>query len=206
MLIAKNNLREEFNTLFEKIKSHALQGKLYTDIYKLLGAQFSGTRQQFYALYMATEELKNIQKNLDAVREKQVVEFLHKGKKISHISQELNLSRSVIYDKARKNNIDVDKKMLIKKISADVFVPKKIHDAIPERQNQEFAEFLYQNTLVTFAHDKQCLNIFPAIDTRGDYWCGNYRDSQNQNKQSSRYCKECQKIVFSKSNPKIIVF
>jgi hypothetical protein len=204
MLIAKNNLRDEFDTLFETIKDYATQGKSYIDIYKIISSRFSGTRQQFYALYRKTQDLKTIQKLLDDTREKKIVELLYKGEKISHISQCLNVARSVVYDKAKKHNIDVtDKIITVKKIPDDVFIPKKIHDAIPDRQNKNFATFVYKNRHAEFASDDQCANIFTAIDSRGDYWCGNYRDADNKNKQSSRYCKQCQGIVFSKLTKKI---
>lgn len=169
MLLAHNNLKSEFDNLYDTIKNHADNGLSYIEIYKLISSAFSGTRQQFYSLYRAKKDLRDTQKLLDEEREKQIIELLRKGRKIP-----------------------------IKKTSDDIFIPKKNHTIIPKRQNEAFATFIYANGHTYFASDEQCVNIFSAIDEQGDYWCGNYRDVENKNKHSRRYCKNCQKIVYTK--------
>lgn len=198
MLLAHNNLKSEFDNLYDTIKNHADNGLSYIEIYKLISSAFSGTRQQFYSLYRAKKDLRDTQKLLDEEREKQIIELLRKGRKISHIAKDLNVARSVVYDKAKKHDIDVAYKIPIKKTSDDIFIPKKNHTIIPKRQNEAFATFIYANGHTYFASDEQCVNIFSAIDEQGDYWCGNYRDVENKNKHSRRYCKNCQKIVYTK--------
>lgn len=198
MLLAHNNLKSEFDNLYDTIKNYANNGIPYTEIYKLLESRFSGTKQQFYLIYRSKKELKTIQNSLDLQRENIILKMLNQGDKILNISQTLSISRSVIYDIIRKHNLDCNKKNIVKKISTELYIPKKIHDTVPTRKNDNFATFLYQKNHIDFANDLQCLNIFPAIDSRGDYWCGNYRDAGNPSRQKQRYCTDCHKIVFSK--------